>query len=469
MDLERNVLELDSRYRNFRNVLNQESVRLAGQVDPTTAAHGTLRDDLLALLEEEDAQLTATEALVSELARLEEVRAIDNLEHLRAAQELDSLTRAYEHAKLVVLSSQFPSHAQSALFIWNQVLADSLCLLCGNDADELKRAIEDRIASDKCTVCTNALASAADPDGQSASEPVELARERSVRTWDDLSAQRALVKNLEQEVAAATAELRAAETAMAEDDLRRTVRAQRISTLRQQLPPDPQGYLTDRSHVAAMTSRLSAMAEELREAATTFDRFVDEMSRSILLSAENIKERFDLYAHLFLLGEGELSWSPREEQIGQSAYRVKFPAYELQLGRNDGIISTRSGAADVSESQKEFIDLAFRMALIDTAGQRGGASILIDTPESSLDAVFSNRAAIVLADFLSDSNNHLVVASNLTDGRLVPALISQVKENGGSWSILNLLKVARPTPAIVELGQEYENAYNKLMVEVDRG
>ncbi|QIK82329.1 AAA family ATPase [Sanguibacter sp. HDW7] len=461
--LERQVLEQDSRFRNFRNVYNNESARITRLIVPDTDAHADLRSMLDKLLQEDELDMRRQEEALAELASAHEARANRNLERLQALQRLDELTREYEHVKLTALTAQFPTTADSSLYIWNQILADSECLLCGNDVPALRVAIEGRIENRHCAVCDSPL-----EREDVEHEPIELSRERSARAWAQLEQQRSLLGAFEQEYEASKEAVQHVLEEVAQLDVRRTVNEQRIGTLRAQLPADADGYFKDRSHLSSMKSRSNAMSQELAVLAARFEEFIAEKTSSILSSADSIKQRFDHYSELFLLGRGELSWSPREDQIGQSSYRVKFPAYELQLSKNDtGAASIRSGIDDVSESQKEFIDLAFRMALIETAGAEHGASLVIDTPESSLDRVFSDRAASVLSDFAATADNRLVVASNLTDGRLIPKLVGATVGKSATWNITNLLDIARPTPAIEELGDEYRDAYERLMYDIE--
>ncbi|MCK8467154.1 AAA family ATPase [Microbacterium sp. KSW4-16] len=467
VSLERRVLELDSRQRNFRNVYNGESSRVARLVAPDSAAHADLHNELTALIAQDEADLQTQEALLEEIAALDERRAKTNLERLQSIQRLDEASRAYEHSKLVALTAQFPTTSDTALFIWNQLLADETCLLCGNEAPHVRAELENRLATHHCIVCASDRSSTVNADAA----PVDLGVERSERAWADLEAHRESVHFTEIEHEEVQQSLREARAQSAELEVRRSITDRRIGALRSQLPPDVDGFMRDRSQLSSMRARLDELTAQLAVEAESFNSFVAEKTGAILASANAIKDRFDHYAALFLLGRGELMWSPREERIGQSSHRVTFPAYELQLIRNDSdsetdAASVRSGMDEVSESQKEFIDLAFRMALIEAAGGQSGATLVIDTPESSLDRVFSKRAASVLSDFATSAGNRLLVASNLTDGQLIPQLIGATNEQSGEFVILNLLDVARPTPAVRELGAEYREAYDRLMESV---
>ncbi len=124
----------------------------------------------------------------------------------------------------------------------------------------------------------------------------------------------------------------------------------------------------------------------------------------------------------------------------------------------------RTGPDQVSESQREFVDLAFRMTLMTVASADGAGSLVIDAPEASLDAVFSERAASVLVRFADPTrNNRVIVTSNLVDGQLIPRLLSEADiSSDADRRFVDLLNIATPTRAVTELGSEYEAVKDRL-------
>ena len=94
----------------------------------------------------------------------------------------------------------------------------------------------------------------------------------------------------------------------------------------------------------------------------------------------------------------------------------------------------------------------------------GGGTLVIDAPESSLDAVFATRAATVLIRFCdSDNRNRLVVTSNLVDGDLIPALLSRASIKSSRDSrIIDLLRMATPTAAVRQLRADYAKVRERL-------
>ena len=153
---------------------------------------------------------------------------------------------------------------------------------------------------------------------------------------------------------------------------------------------------------------------------------------------------------------------------GQSQDRVQVPAYAAEMAaadRPDYI--RRNSPNEVSESQREIIDLAFRLALVEVLG--GPCTFVMETPEASLDGLAMERVGQTLATFAQNRDNRLVVTSNLTNAGIIPALF------GGTTSkhnadrrlerVLNLLKVAAPNQALLA----NRESYSELLVNAVSG
>ncbi len=76
----------------------------------------------------------------------------------------------------------------------------------------------------------------------------------------------------------------------------------------------------------------------------------------------------------------------------------------------------RSDSYELSESQRYFIDIALRMALLGIGARQ--ACLLIDTPEGSLDIAYESRAGQMIADF-SEGNFKTIMTANINTSRLL--------------------------------------------------
>jgi hypothetical protein len=84
--------------------------------------------------------------------------------------------------------------------------------------------------------------------------------------------------------------------------------------------------------------------------------------------------------------------------------------------------SERHGENEMSESQRFFVDIALRMALVGQMSMSDApATLFIDTPEGSLDIAYEERAGEMFARFVERGNNILMTA-NINSSKLLTTL-----------------------------------------------
>ncbi|MDV2473047.1 hypothetical protein CMU81_12900 [Elizabethkingia anophelis] len=127
----------------------------------------------------------------------------------------------------------------------------------------------------------------------------------------------------------------------------------------------------------------------------------NEMSKSFLEAEETFIPKFNFFANSFLGLEINIELSSN----------TKGANLILRVDDNK-----RSDAFQLSESQRYFIDIALRMALLGIGTEK--ANLLIDTPEGSLDIAYESRAGKMIADF-SDGNFSTVMTANINSSQLL--------------------------------------------------
>ena len=129
------------------------------------------------------------------------------------------------------------------------------------------------------------------------------------------------------------------------------------------------------------------MDADLYEYRRDFNDFMAEKTEQILSRAQELGQAFERYASQFLAEHSSLTWAPVESRVGQMGATVKYPNFAVTLGGSDfGVTTERNAEDEVSESQKEFIDLAFRMALLEVASGSPRGSLIVDSPDYSLES-----------------------------------------------------------------------------------
>ena len=452
---EREILELDSLVRNTRYILRRRENALA-QTEGSLKSADDVRQQLKLLQAIQKLENNRLDDLNDELVRATAKREEARLNALTDEQEHESAMRNLERLQLREIEAAFPDATEVGKYIIGQILAEEKCLTCGSTVPDFAHELQARIRRGECPVCGS---------------PRDTDDEHGSKAKRNHSKALHHVERLEVQVRASAEQRATAEEAF--DDLLNKIselntktakRSADINELVRRLPPDEQEIHQQKSQLDADRARLAEDQATLQQLRQHFQAFMTDVNRKIARRSKAIKTSFDQYAKGFLFEDCALSWSPRKTRVGQEGELIEYAAFEMDMtGSNFETTHRRTGPEQVSESQREFIDLSFRMALMDIASKTGG-TLVIDAPESSLDAVFATRAADVLISFCeTSSDNRLVVTSNLVDGDMIPELLRKASiQSDRDPRIIDLLEIATPTAATRHLHDEYVTVRRRL-------
>ena len=394
-----------------------------------------------------------------DLLELDAERQDARLQVLKAEQHREATFREFEHAKLAALEARFPSSSDTARYILAQLLTDGECLACGSEVPGVVQLLETRLTASQCVICGSQLPVPAESDGLA-----EISDERVTRTVSGLADADKALESARNRLDRADARYHETHHGLQEITTAIAKRRERIDALLRRLPKELADVHKQREELALLRQRLAILSEELSSSETGFSEFISGVRNSLVAKAPAIKEVFERYARDFLLEDCSLVWSERKERVGQSGFQVKFPTFELDMASATFASPVRrSGPDQVSESQREFIDLSFRIALMKAGDPELGGTLVVDAPEASLDAVFVHRAADVLSVFADPAlENRLLITSNLTNGELIPKLLAGVSTGVMLNRIIDLFEIAEPTAAVREMGDEYARVRRKI-------
>ncbi|RFA11441.1 hypothetical protein B7R21_12035 [Subtercola boreus] len=327
---ERSILELDSRRRNLNVALNREERAIAEESESAQTP-----DELRAAISSLQTMLAddgvSREELEGDQAALAELLAKRRLEALRLELALDTAKRRFEHAKLASLAARFPEHEQSAQYVFGSFLATGNCFLCGHQSPELRLAMEDRVAHHNCAFCGNVV----EPFVADNVSDISDARAYSTEAeYANASAEYEVSKASAADVQSRLDGLR---LKLAELDARATSSESHLRQLISRLPRAERGGAEAESGLATLRARVRSMNADLSEQAAVFRSFVDEQRTFIYQQASELESTFGRYSHEFLFERAQLSRTEREEKLGQSAFKVSFPAYELELANSGSV------------------------------------------------------------------------------------------------------------------------------------
>lgn len=104
--------------------------------------------------------------------------------------------------------------------------------------------------------------------------------------------------------------------------------------------------------------------------------------------------------------------------------------------------TNRDNEFELSESQRFFIDIALRMAMVTFVCKRAGisTSMLIDTPEGSLDIAYETNAGSMFYEYIAEGQK-MIITANLNSSGLIQTLAERTKLP--KFELINMLKWAK--------------------------
>lgn len=147
---------------------------------------------------------------------------------------------------------------------------------------------------------------------------------------------------------------------------------------------------------------------------------------------ETLRNSYEYYATKFLGTKCSLSESKIDQQIQLTYYIPEFNG------------KTRASPDACSEAQRFFLDIAFRMALIDFANSADGSgtTFICETPETALDYSYIDNVVDMFQAF-SDRKHSLLVSSNIQRDSIASKLVSAARSKKKKSNIINLLKIGQ--------------------------
>jgi hypothetical protein len=379
--------------------------------------------------ERDDAEREALDA--------DQARADADLQFAKATADVATLAAEYDRAFSEYLRG---SASPAAHPLVKQSIEQQRCGLCGTAGSQVVEVIKAKVGSASCPLCDSATtARVRKPDALKKVDSA-LAEAKANLTNAMAKRERLIANSL-----AATGKLNSAVAAL--DGFER-----KYSTLIEagegqdgsRLQRTIAGY---REQIAGLLAR----SQKEREKRDRKRKELAVLRRKLLAQYSEAEERFvpilkDL-AHSFL-GIGV------DVRMDQRAGGVS-----LALTMDDTL---RRKTFQLSESQRFFVDIALRMALLKfTSPEYRTACLLVDTPEGALDIAYEKRAGDMFAKFVLDGFN-LIFTANINTSQLLQSLALNCGKSHmrlhrmTSWTPLSEVQQAEET--LFESAYEYINA-----------
>jgi hypothetical protein len=106
--------------------------------------------------------------------------------------------------------------------------------------------------------------------------------------------------------------------------------------------------------------------------------------------------------------------------------------------------TVRPNEESCSEAQRFFLDIAFRMALIDLASDvsEGSGTFICETPETALDMSYVDNVVKMFRSFADKGHNLILTANVQTDG-IARKLLADIPRTERASRVLNLFDIGQ--------------------------
>lgn len=428
------VQRLDSQYRNDR-VPIREARRQLDEFDAaeSSGVASEIRAARRGLAAAQEADSAHADAIEQARADFEAMR----LSREKGRLDLEEARRAYEHEQELFYQHVFPDLEGTAAHVFLNLAGGGGCLVCGNRSAAAAERLRAFATMHQCPVCESKVEAQ-----ENVISSAKFSQKRLDRVAQQVEGLRQELRRLDDEVVRSEAvvrELVEARRASMNDVTRmqRTLnelqKRAMPGVLEAVLADDDEQIAFKRKYVEQNEAKLVALAASRTAAETRYKGIKGGEERRLAERLGAVKTAFSRIALHLLAETCTLREAKDTRRIGQEGEMIDFPILEVMMssGVFTGNPSARADSTSVSESQREFIDLAFRMALMEAAADnQSDAMLVLETPEASLDSLFVTEAGALFRGFATgggSSGNVFIASTNLNNEGMIPALFGAVQ------------------------------------------
>jgi hypothetical protein len=469
------ILKEDSDLRNLRYVLNklQDQYGISEDADdPGTDGVAKLEAQLALLNSQKQALADRLEDLTQERSQ-----SFEDLQQLIEKKfrvdisigEDEARVHELQHAWLQGLT---PTTEDTTRLLLADLLSGNGCGACGSRDPGIRYRVENDFAQRRCPICHSGAIEQENPGPKQAAPDVSS---NLTKVLARLDAQRLQSRALEDEIRIRTAEYDDSKSQLLKVTTEHTALERSLEETRNKLPREDEDRDNARRQILENRMYIDRLRRGLIEKRKRYVALLEKADEDLSSATKRVQKKFSGYAQQFLREKVDLEYKPVLTALGQELARVPIPSFSVRMTSSiePETPSIRATEETVSESQKEYLELAFRMAVMDAAGNARHKGLLVmETPEASLDAVFSDRAGLMLREFAGMAAGprtpraQVIVTCNLNGAPLIGALLGKKRPSKRELSerttrVLNFLKIAAPNAAYRDYHDIYDKAFRE--------
>lgn len=462
--LESKIVSADSAARNIRATMYKLRNRREKEVRKLVK-----EEDVLAAIAEVDPRIETAQQVEMELVQQLDGKRIEVSDERarvwKATTDEDAAAARYAHLKYRALRHSLPKASNDVHYLFLKIADEGHCLVCDTQGlHAMSMEVQNRLAHGRCILCGSPLAN---EDATTTTEALVVQAQEAHGELDEL---RAKVGEAKSRLASVTDD----EQALV-DKLRRyreevDVLQRHRRNLVGRLPRSDRAQL---ARVDSEIDNLRSSAEQFEQDRETAEAEVDMILAKLREGVERYKQSIESTfldrGKSFFVEDIRLVYAPRVERIAQLGQKFEFPAFEVDMTSGaTGAVFVRRTYEQASLSQREYLDIAFRMSVMESFGGQE-CSIVLDGPEGSVDVVFADRAGKMLAAFAVSGNGtaptrQIIVACNVVEGGFIPFYLGDHSSKADrSARTIDLLAIAAPTAALEILRPAYAEKVTEVL------
>ncbi|WP_345861178.1 AAA family ATPase [Shewanella algae] len=415
----------------------------------------------------------------------------------QSQRSFDEYKFGIEEAQHSLLSKNFPSLNDTIKILLSNLSSGGGCFVCGNESKSTYNVIADSLEHKCCPVChseENFQESYENVVNENESEKseakIEILHKKSKECLKEYDNNKSIL----------------AELYIKQDTLLEQIRLtseerifwyRKVSIIEKSLPSEDS---TTEELIKQLRSWQGMLQQydDIRVSKTkAYRREIELQEEDLKKKLQLLKKKFEYYCSRLLAETVMLDLDYFEGPLGQGGKeKVKTPYFKVKMtsGVHTEHPEFRESEEQVSESQREFIDLAFRLSLIDVVTESDNlpAMVVMETPEASLDSIFMHEISRLFRSFgdKNDGKNVFLASTNLNQSSMISSLLgvddmpdhieqnrkqrlfgqagnvkyempplSIIEVDDRKNHIINLLELSAPNAALVNYRDYYEKLF----------
>ena len=360
--LEATIVSADSAARNIRATMYKLRNRREKEVSKLVK-----EEDVLAAIAEVDPRIETAQRVEMELVQqLDGKRIVVSDERARvwkATTDEDAAAARYAHLKYRAIRHSLPRASDDVHYLLLKIADEGHCLVCDTHGlAAMSTEVQCRLGHGRCILCGSLLAN---EDATTTTEALVVQAQEAHRELNDLRAKAADARSrldaVTDEEQALVEKLRRCRE---EVDVLQRHRRNLVGRL-------PRADRAQLARVESEIDNLRSSAEQFEQDRETAEAEVDMLLAKLREGVERYKQSIEstflTRGTSFFVEDIRLVYAPRVERIAQLGQKFEFPAFEVDMTSGaTGAAFVRRTYEQASLSQREYLDIAFRMSVMES-------------------------------------------------------------------------------------------------------